>query len=189
MNGMTMRTSSILPLRAGTYTVDRNQSAVYFRLRRLGLTQLRGEFTGFDASLFVGDSLHDVAVRATIDLASINTKHRDRDALLHMTPRFKAETHPAMTFNSTSIHRIGAVRYLMDGLLTVTGVTKPVRLQVGFHGIGVDPTSEHARVEFTAIGEIRRSDFGIELDAPLAADTWVLGDAVRVAIDARFRTP
>src|SRR5262249_39559132 len=155
----------------------------------LGLTYLRGAFMRFDASLLVGESLRDIAVRARIDLASIDTDHRERDALLRRTPWFDADAHPAMTFNSTSFHRIGAMRYMMDGLLTVAGVTKPVRFQVGFHGIGVNPDDDQIRVEFTAIGELRRSDFGIELDAPLGAGPFVLGDAVRVAIEARFLAP
>jgi polyisoprenoid-binding protein YceI len=186
---MTTRIGSILPLRAGSYTVDREHSGVYFRVRRVGLTHLRGQFTRFDASLLVGESLHDVAVRATIDLASLTTQHHDRDAFLHTTQWFDADTHPAMTFNSTSIHRIGPVRYMMDGLVTMVGVTKPVRLQVGFHGIGVHSADDRVSVEFTAIGQIRRSDYGVELDAPLGASALVLGDAVRVAIDARFLSP
>jgi len=186
---MATLTTSILPLRAGVYAVDQRNSGVNFRVRRFGVTDLRGEFTRFDASLLVGGSLRDAAVRATIDLASINTNSPDRDALLHLTPSFDAEAHPALTFNSTSIHRIGAVRYMMDGLVTISGVTKPVRLHVGFHGIGVHHADDRVRVKFTAIGQIRRSDFDIELDAPLRAARFVLSDAVRLAIDAQFLTP
>src|SRR5262245_8684301 len=186
---MATLTTSVLPLRAGVYTVDQRSSGVCFRVRRFGLSDLRGAFTRFDASLLVGESLDDAAVRATIDLASINTKMPDRDVLLRITPRFDAETHPAMTFNSTSIHRIDAVRYVIDGLVTIGGVTKPVRLQVGFYGIGVHQADDRIRVKFTAIGQIRRRDFGIELDVPLGAARFVLSDAVRLAIDAQFFTP
>ena len=186
---MAIPTTSILPLHAGVYAVDQQNSSVNFRVRRLGVTYLRGEFTRFDASLLVGESLRDVAARATIDLASIDTNEPHRDAFLRTTQWFDADTHPTMTFNSTSIHRIGAVRYMMDGLLTISGVTKPVRLQVGFHDIGVHPADDRVGVEFTAIGEIHWSDFGIELDAPLRAARFVLGDAVNIAIDARFLAP
>jgi len=182
-------TTSNLPLRSGVYTVDQQNSGVHFGVRRFGLTDLRGEFTRFDTSLFVGESLRDAAVRATIDLASIHTNEPDRDALLHMTPRFDAETHPAMTFNSTSIHRTGADRYMMDGLVTISGVTKTVRLQVGFQGTSAHHADDRIRVKFTAIGQIRRSDFGIELDVGLGAAKFVLSDAVRLAVDAQFLTP
>ena len=186
---MKTSTTSILPLRAGTYTLDQRHSGVYFRVRHLGLSFVRGRFERFDASLLVGGSLRDIAVRATIDLASIATNEPARDAHLHASESFHAHTHPAMTFNSTSIHRIGALRYLMDGLLTVRGVTKAVRLQTSFHGMEAHPGDDRVRVGFTAIGAIRRSDYGIDFNAPVGTSTLMIGETVRVAIDARFLPP
>jgi polyisoprenoid-binding protein YceI len=46
-----------LPLKSGTWALDPAHSGVYFKVRHLGLTNVRGEFNTFDAALNVGDDL------------------------------------------------------------------------------------------------------------------------------------
>ena len=64
-------------LAPGTWTLDANHSTVAFTIRHLGISKVRGTFGRFDAELHVGESLEDVAVTATIDIASIDTANAD----------------------------------------------------------------------------------------------------------------
>ena len=61
------------PLAAGTWTFDPNHSGVHFKVRHLGLTNVRGRFNGVDASLVVGDDLGTTRFEATIQIGTIDT--------------------------------------------------------------------------------------------------------------------
>ena len=63
---MTAPTVTTLPLAAGQWTVDRNHSGVLFTVRHLGLTNVRGRFGAFDATLDVGDTLDQVSRRPKV---------------------------------------------------------------------------------------------------------------------------
>ena len=75
-----------LPLTTGTWTFDAAHSGVHFKVRHLGLTNVRGRFNGIDASLVVGEDLASTSVGATIDIATVDTNNADRDAHLLQRP-------------------------------------------------------------------------------------------------------
>ena len=56
-----------------------------FKVRHLGLTNVRGRFNGVDASLVVGDDLRTTRIEATIQIDTIDTNQADRDAHLRST--------------------------------------------------------------------------------------------------------
>ena len=58
----------------------------------------------------------------------------------------------------------------VTGNLTLNGVTKPVTLDVDFHGAGTNPYNKKATVGFNAETTIRRSDFGITYGIPAVSD-------------------
>ncbi|HKH24160.1 MAG TPA: YceI family protein, partial [Acidimicrobiales bacterium] len=62
-------TTTALPLATGDWKVDPAHSGVHFKIRHLGVSNVRGQFKSFDAGVTVGDTLDSVAVVATIDLA------------------------------------------------------------------------------------------------------------------------
>ncbi|MEX5637571.1 YceI family protein [Parafrankia sp. FMc2] len=177
-----------LPLVAGTWSVDPAHSSVNFQIRHLGVTNVRGRFDSFDATLTVGDTVESVAVNASIDLASINTNHADRDAHLRTTDFFDLEKHPSMTFVSTSVTD-GDNEYELAGNLTINGVTKPVTLDVEFYGVDTYPIDNRVRSGFAATGEIHRGDFGITFNMPLGTGKLALADKVKIELDFQFIAP
>ena len=60
----------------------------------------------------------------------------------------------------------------LTGNLTLNGVTRPVTLQVRFHGAGKMPAQMGGKenVGFTAKTTIRRSEFGIGYGIPMVSD-------------------
>src|SRR4051794_1486018 len=95
--------SNTTGLPRGTWTIDKNHSAILFSIRHLGLSNVRGRFDRFDATLVVGESLEDTKLTATVDLSSVDTNQPDRDAHLLSTDFFHADAHPTMTFVSTDL--------------------------------------------------------------------------------------
>lgn len=176
-------------LAAGIYALDLAHSGVHFQIRHLGLSNVRGSFRTFDATLRVGAALDDVEVTATVDLASVDTGQPDRDAHLLTTDFFDADKNPTMTFRSTQISAVDDDRYELAGELTINGVTKPARFAVEFNGTEVFPADGSVHVGFSATGEVRRGDFGIDFNMPLGVDKLALGEKVKVELDIQFVAP
>ena len=177
-----------LPLAPGTWTLDPNHSAVTFKVRHLGLTNVRGRFNTVSAALTVGDSLDTSSLNASIDISSIDTNQADRDAHLLSTDFFSAEAHPTLTFESTGVSGSGDA-YTLDGKLTINGITQPVALDVEFAGVEVFPVDSKKHAGFIATTVINRDEFGIDFNMPLGMDKVALGKKINVEIDAQLVEP
>jgi polyisoprenoid-binding protein YceI len=181
--------STTLPLAIGTWSFDPAHSGVHFKVRHLGLTNVRGRFNGVDASLVVGDELTSTRFGATIEVATIDTNQADRDAHLLSTDFFSADAHPTLTFASTAIRDLGGEEYEADGDLTINGITKPVTLAVEFTGTVVHPGDGKEHAGFIATAQILRDDFGIDFNMPLGIDKFALGKKIDIEIDVQFTAP
>ena len=172
-----------LPLAPGRWTFDGLHSAVYFAVRHLGLTMSRGRFTDIDASLVVGETIDDIAVEATVGLASLDTGNADRDAHMLSEQFLDAAAHPTMMLRSTAIARSGD-HWRMEADLTIAGVTHPVSFDVEFGGMGELLGRVHAG--FSTSGRISRADYGIDF-GPMY--NHLLGDVVTFDLDLEFHAP
>ena len=70
-----------------------------------------------------------------------------------------------MTYRSTGIRRHGE-DFVIDGELTIRGVTRPVSLKFEINGFVPDPGGG-TRAGFSATGEINRLDFGVCTNPPI----------------------
>lgn len=172
----------------GVWTLDANHSGVYFQVRHLGLSNVRGRFERFSAILTVGEQLADIAVEAEIDMASVNTNQPDRDAHLRSTDFFSTDQHPKMSLRSTSV-KIADDGYQMEGSLSINGAERTVVLDVDFNGVGVMPADGSTHAGFSATTEIVRDDFGIDFNMPLGMDKLALGQKVKVELEMQFIAP
>jgi polyisoprenoid-binding protein YceI len=162
---------------------------VYFKVRHIGLSNVRGRFNRYDATLSVGETLADTRVEATIDMSSVDTNQPDRDAHLLGTDFFSADQHPLMTFRSTVIRAAGEDAYALGGELTLNGVTRPVTLDVEFHGVETFPVDGSTHAGFSATTTVNRDDFGVDFNAPLGMDRFALGKKIAVELDLQFVAP
>jgi polyisoprenoid-binding protein YceI len=70
-----------------------------------------------------------------------------------------------MTFASTGVRAEGD-HFLLDGDLTLKGVTKLVTFKLEVNGFGPDAYGG-TRVGFSATTEINRNDFGVTFNGPI----------------------
>jgi len=182
-------TAAQLPLAADTWTIDAFHSGVHFKVRHMGLSNVRGRFNRFDATLVVGETLADTRVEATVEMSSIDTNQPDRDANLRSTNFFSADEHPTMTFRTTGVRSTGDGEYALDGELTLNGVTRPVTLDVEFHGIEASPTDGATHAGFSATTTLDRDDFGVDFNVPMGIDKLALGKKVAVELELQFVAP
>lgn len=176
-------------LRPGQWTLDPHHSNVVFSIRHLGLAKVRGRFDHVAATLDVGETVESALVRATVDLASINTSNADRDAHLRSTDFFDTATHPTMEFVSTRIVP-AADGLTLTGDLTLNGITRPITLAVELNGGALFAPTGKWHAGFSATGAIKRSEFGIEFGLlPMGGDKLALGDEVKFEVDVEFVEP
>lgn len=173
-----MATPAITP---GTWTIDPTHSEVGFRVRHLMVSKVRGTFDTFSGSVTIAENPSDCSVTAEIDMASVSTRDETRDGHLKSADFFDVESHPAMTFTSTSVTPDGD-DFTVAGELTIKGVTKPVQLHLEFNGVGPDPWGG-TRAGFSAETEISRKDFGIDIEMPLDGGGVVVGDKITVHLE------
>ncbi len=166
---------------AATWTIDPVHSEVGFSVRHMMVSKVRGRFSNFSGQIVTADDPTQSSVTAEIDLSSINTGQEQRDAHIRSADFFEVETYPTMTYKSTGI-RVEDGEYVIDGDLTLKGVTKSVPLHLELNGFGPDPYGG-VRAGFTATGEINRSDFNVSFNAPLANGGVVVAEKVTLQLE------
>jgi polyisoprenoid-binding protein YceI len=170
----------------GTWMIDPAHSDVGFVIRHLMISNVRGHFTRFEGQIVTAEDPLKSEVTATIDMTSIDTANATRDAHLRTADFFEVERYPTMSYRSTGIRPDGD-GYLMEGELTLKGITLPVPLKPEINGFGVDPFAPDqaagARAGFTATGEINRMDFGVSYNAPLPGGGVLLGEKVQIVLE------
>jgi polyisoprenoid-binding protein YceI len=166
---------------AATWTIDPIHSEVGFSVRHMMVSKVRGRFTKFSGELVTAADPLQSTVTAEIDLSSINTGQEQRDNHIRSADFFEVETYPTMTYTSRGI-RVEDGEYVLDGDLTLKGVTKNVPLRLELNGFGPDPYGGY-RAGFTATGEINRSDFNVSFNAPLANGGVVVSEKVQLQLE------
>jgi polyisoprenoid-binding protein YceI len=166
---------------AGTWSIDPVHSEVGFTVRHMMVSKVRGRFRTFSGQIVTGASPLDSSVTAEIDLSSIDTGQEQRDAHIRSADFFEVETYPTMTYQSTGVRADGDV-YILDGKLTLKGVTKDVPLALEINGFGPDAYGG-TRAGFTAIGEINRRDFGVNFTAVMETGGAVVSDRITLQLE------
>ena len=162
------------------WNLDPAHSEITFKVRHMMISNVKGEFKNFSIDLeSADDEFKNVKANATIDTASISTNNTDRDNHLKSAEFFNAEAHPQITFETDSLNED------VTGNLTINGVTKPVKLEVDFGGINVDPWGQ-TKAGFSFEGKIKRSDFGLNWNAALEAGGVMVSDEVKIAGELQF---
>jgi polyisoprenoid-binding protein YceI len=184
-----VETTTIPGYTAGTWDIDPTHSEVAFTVRHLMVSKVRGRFTRFSGSFVTGADPLDSSVQATIDLGSIDTANADRDAHIRSADFFDVEQHTELTFSSTGVRQEGD-HFVVDGDLSLRGVTKPVSLQLEVNGFQPTTPFGDSRVGFSATTEINRDDFGVSFNAPLEGGGFVLGQKIQIhlEVEAILRT-
>ncbi len=158
-------------------SLDTTHSSVEFAVRHMGLAMVRGRFEKFDVDAAVNDQGVPTRISATIDASSINTGTEGRDQHLRSPDFFDVEQYPTITFESTSIERRGD-KYVIDGNLTMKGVTKPASLEADVTDFVADPWGSK-RIAAEASGKINRTDWGLTWNQVLEAGSLLVGEDVR----------
>lgn len=163
------------------WTVDRTHSEVAFKIKHLMISNVKGMFNTFEATIYTTSNDFSTAdIDLWIDPSSISTGDLKRDEHLKSPEFFDVLNHRQITFISNTIGQPDEKgNHELWGELTMLGITKNIKLNVQFGGIIQDPW-ENEKAGFTVSGVIRRSDWGLTWNAPLEAGGVLISDEIKI---------
>jgi polyisoprenoid-binding protein YceI len=179
-----MSTTTTVPAAAtGTYAIDPAHSRIGFVARHAMVTKVRGSFNEFEGTGYL-DAEHPEQSRLslTIQAASIDTRHADRDNHLRGNDFFDMETYPEITFVSTRVEPSGEDHFEVTGDLTIKGVSRPVTIDFEYDGVATDPFGNE-RIGFEGTTTINRKDWGVSWNAALETGGVLVSDKVTLEFE------
>lgn len=167
-------------------------TAATFCARHMMVTYVRGHFKDVHGTLeFEPQEPLGASFEAVIDARNLHTGEPARDAHLRSADFLDVERFPEIRYRGKVVARTGAQDFLVEGELTIRGVTKPVPLEVHSLGSWQTPWWEDGRDHgpktrhgFVATTTINRHDFGVSWNSALDKGGVVVGDLVEITLDA-----
>jgi polyisoprenoid-binding protein YceI len=163
--------ATVIP--TGEWTIDPVWSALEFEIKKLGLMTVKGRVPGFTGTIEGGET---PSLVGTVDATSITTFDETRDGHIQSPDFFDTQRFPELRFASTAVRTEGD-ELVVEGDLTIKGITKPVELRGRFVGSGLDPYGNE-RIGVELAGAVDRTEFGLNWNAPLPGGGFLLPDEV-----------
>lgn len=168
---------------AQVLTNDPAHSKLAFSANHLTISQVEGHFKDFNVTVsFTKEDLSDAKFTVNAKIASIDTGVEARDNHLKSADFFDAEKYPELKFVSTSFKKVIGSEYILEGDLTLHGVTKKVKLKAFYNGNVVNGMSGETTHGFTIKGKINKNDFGVGTGFPEA----VVGNQITIVSNLEF---
>lgn len=179
-----MKTTNVL---TGTkWSVDPTHSEILFKVRHMMIANVKGEFRKFTGEIFSeSDDFKNASVSINIDASSVFTNEENRDNHLKSQDFFDVSAWPEITFEGTSFKKTAGQHYLLEGTLTIRGISKEISLDVEFGGINKDPWGNE-KAGFSVSGSINRKDFGLNWNAALEAGGVLVSDEVKILAEVQL---
>ena len=164
------------------YIIDKSHFAVGFLVEHVGYAKTLGMFREIDGN-YSHDTENNIIndINIIIKTDSVFTNHDKRDEHL-MSPDFlNVSKNPEMTFRANNI-KIDNEETIIDGQLTLLGITKPLTLYGRINKIAKYPFGGIIKpyvMGISAKGVIKRSDHGMMY----AVKDNLVGDEIELIIE------
>jgi polyisoprenoid-binding protein YceI len=172
----------------GEYIIDPVHSFSEFAAQHMIVGQVWGRFDSIAGRMVITEDPLSSYFETSIDTASINTHHEDRDKDLRSQRFFDVIKYPKMTFVSTGLKTGIGSHFTLEGNLTIKDVTRPVSLSLVFSGVVIDPWG-NTRAAFQTESKVNRKDFGLMADLDREAGGFLIGKdvTIRMGVEALLK--
>ncbi|HAD47816.1 MAG: hypothetical protein CMF19_01135 [Idiomarinaceae bacterium] len=151
--------------------IEGQHAFIQFKINHLGYSWLLGRFNEFDGSFNYDENApEDASINVTIETASIDTNHAERDKHLRSDDFLNVSEFPTARFESTRYvpDEDDADEGTMYGNFTLNGVTKEIAIDVEHVGAGEDPWGGFRR-GFEGEVDLTLADYNIDYNLGPAA--------------------
>ncbi len=169
------------------WKLDNSHSKLGFSVTHAMVSEVEGKFKVYEGTVSSKSEMDfsNANISFSADAASINTEDDKRDGHLKSPDFFDVEKFPKITFKSVSMtpNGQGKTSYILEGDLTMHGVTKRVKLlAIGAAKLAKDPYG-NMKYGFKVTGMISRKDFGLVWNAALETGGVIVSDEVNLNIN------
>ena len=163
------------------YVFDEDAGRLEFTARHLGVLSSTGRFEDFGAELLIDpESPLTTRVAVTVRTAAVALAYPGAVDLLRSPAFFDVERHPEARFDGAATGEGSLTRFALAGNLTIRGVTRPHRMEARLVERRRDPALGRDVAEFSAGGDMRRSEFG------MTAEPAAISDVIRLTVRVRL---
>lgn len=152
-----------------TYTIDPNHTYPSFEADHMGLSFWRGKYTKTSGTVMLDRAAKTGALDIVIDADSIDFGHDGMTAHAKKDDIFDVAKYPTITYKSKAVTFKGDIPMMIEGDLTLRGVTKPVTLTVNKFKCIMHPMLKKEVCGADASAVFNRGDFGITKGLPMFA--------------------
>lgn len=167
---------------AGSFAIDASHSVAQFTARHLVVAKTKGRFTDISGAVHIDDDPLQSSVEVSIGAASVTTGDEQRDAHLRSPDFFDVDNFPTLTYTSRSVRHVKGSQFVVEGDLTIHGVTKPVSLDLDYEGSVADPWGG-VRAVFSAKTKVNREDFGLTWNQALETGGVLVGKEITIDLE------
>lgn len=167
----------------GLYRIQSSTSSVGF-CAHSAFGRIEARFTAFQGGVLLpgaSEAGHGQAL-VRVDVDSLSTERSLLGPMLKSESFLDAESFPEILFVSTGLRWTSPTRGVLQGELTLHGVTRPVEFSVELIGSDGAPVGRAEKVQVKATTTIRPSEFGMQAVQRFvddAVDLCMQVDAVR----------
>ncbi|WP_420631267.1 YceI family protein [Candidatus Leptofilum sp.] len=166
-----------------SWQIDFSHSHIYFTVRHMMISKVRGGFEKFGGSVnFDEENPANTTINVEVDLSSINTREEQRDGHLKSPDFFDVANYPTMKFIGTRVEQIDDNNGRLYGQLTIKDITKEIVLDVDYAGIAKSPWGTES-AGFSASGSLNRKDWGLTWNQTLETGGVLVGDKINIEIE------
>jgi|ERR1035437_568120 polyisoprenoid-binding protein YceI len=167
--------------------IDPVHSEIGFKVKHLMITNIRGSFKEFDASIYTtGEDFMTSEIDFWLNPASITTGDEKRDEHLKSVDFFDVENFKEINFIGDSYEKVdNDGSYELYGTLTIKGIKKQIKLDVEFGGVMKDPWGNE-KAGFKINGKINRKDWGLNWNAVLESGGVLVSEDVYISCEVEL---
>jgi polyisoprenoid-binding protein YceI len=163
----------------GTYTVDQLHSSAAFAVKHTVVATFRGQFKEIDATLVSTDD--GIRLEGSVHVGSISIDDENLRGHLLSPDFFDVVRASDIRFVSSNVRVDDGGAVVLDGELTLKGVTHPVQAQGLMSGPVVDPY-ERETLGLELEATLDRTDYGLNWNMPLPKGGVAVSNDVKLTV-------
>ncbi|GGN28667.1 polyisoprenoid-binding protein [Lentzea pudingi] len=163
----------------GTFAADPAHSSFTFAVKHMTISLFRASFDDVEAQVVASEDGIRFEGAVRVESVSIRTPAEFRDKVVNGADFFDGKNHPEMKFRSTDVELRDDGTAIVDGELTIKGITKPFKA-TGTYELPVEDPFGGTRAAIALEATVDRREWGLTWQMPLPKGGDALAYEVRL---------